>query len=236
MQILGIDTSGKVAAAAILETDTNCFLAQQMLYTKRTHSQVILPLAERLLFDTEKTWQDIDGIAVANGPGSYTGLRIGIAAVKALAFGLNIPCMGISTLEGLAWQCQSWKGVICPVMFARQMFVYTGIYQSDGNFVTQIESDSILEVAVLQEKLAQYRMPVLVTGDGADMLELSEQLIIASPAVRLQNGTGICLASAAQESWQKPENLMPEYLQLVKAEKDLKERRKQIGLVENLKK
>ena len=119
MRILGIDTSGKVAAAALYDSEAGCLLAQQSVYTKRTHSQVILPLAERLLADTGLQWQDVDGFAVAKGPGSYTGLRIGIAAVKAMAYALQIPCVGISTLEGLAWQNLSWQGVICSVMVMR---------------------------------------------------------------------------------------------------------------------
>ena len=82
MRILGIDTSGKVAAAALYDSEAGCLLAPQSVYTKRTHSQVILPLAERLLADTGLQWQDVDGFAVAKGPGSYTGLRIGIAAVS----------------------------------------------------------------------------------------------------------------------------------------------------------
>ena len=91
MRILGIDTSGKVAAAALYDSEAGCLLAQQSVYTKRPHSQVILPLAERLLADTGLQWQDVDGFAVAKGPGSYTGLRIGIAAVKAMAYALQIP-------------------------------------------------------------------------------------------------------------------------------------------------
>ena len=102
MQILGIDTSGK--AAALYDTEQHCIKAQQTLYTRRTHSQVILPLAERILSDLEMTWQQVEGFAVAVGPGSYTGLRIGVAAAKAMAFALGVPCAGISTLEGLAWQ------------------------------------------------------------------------------------------------------------------------------------
>ncbi|MFQ9093939.1 MAG: tRNA (adenosine(37)-N6)-threonylcarbamoyltransferase complex dimerization subunit type 1 TsaB [Ruminococcus sp.] len=128
MRILGIDTSGKVAAAALYDSESRCLLAQQTVYTKRTHSQVILPLAERLLADTGLNWQDVDGFAAAKGPGSYTGLRIGIAAVKAMSYALQIPCVGISTLEGLAWQNLSWQGVICAVMTARQSLVYAGLY------------------------------------------------------------------------------------------------------------
>lgn len=226
LRILGIDTSGKVAAAAMYDTETQCVLAQQVLYTKRTHSQVILPLAERMLTDTGLTWQDIDGLAAANGPGSYTGLRIGIAVVKAMAFALKIPCAGISTLEGLAWQSLSWQGYICPVMLARQSLVYAGLYRSDGIAVTSVQPDQMLDSAELSERLLALDAPVLLTGDAATMLEPKEPFSVASSAVRLQNGTGICLAASALKHWQRPEELMPEYLQLVKAEKDLQDRKK----------
>lgn len=226
LRILGIDTSGKVAAAALYDADAQCFLAQQTVYTKRTHSQVILPLAERMLADTGLTWQGIDGLAVADGPGSYTGLRIGIAAVKAMAFALQIPCVGISTLEGLAWQNLSWQGIICPVMLARQSLVYAGLYRSDGEKMILMQPDGMLELGELQQLLETLKEPVLLTGDGAELLKTAEWLSVGSPAQRLQNGTGICLAAAARSQWQKPEELMPEYLQLVKAEKDLQEKRK----------
>ncbi len=225
MRILGIDTSGKVAAAALYDSVLSCVLAQQVLYTKRTHSQVIMPLVERILSDTGMTWQDIDGIAVANGPGSYTGLRIGVAAVKAMTFALDIPCIGISTLEGLAWQSLTWQGYLCPVMAARQTLLYTGLYKSDGKTITCIWDDQICEISALLERLATLDQPVVLTGDAAGLVE-SDAFCTASPAVRLQNGIGLCLAAASRECWSRPESLMPEYLQLVKAEKDLRDRKK----------
>lgn len=225
MRILGIDTSGKVAAAALYDTEAQCFLAQQTVYTKRTHSQVILPLAERMLADTGLNWQEIDGLSVANGPGSYTGLRIGIAAVKAMTFALHIPCAGISTLEGLAWQNLSWQGVICPVMLARQSLVYAGLYRSDGETITPVQPDGMLEWNELYQNLRTLGEPVLLAGDAVALAEPTGWLAVASPGTRLQNGTGICLA-AVRKQWQKPEELMPEYLQLVKAEKDLLEKKK----------
>lgn len=228
MRILGIDTSGKVAAAALYDTQPSCLLAQQVMYTKRTHSQVILPLTQRLLKDTGLTWQDVDGLAAAVGPGSYTGLRIGIAAVKAMAFALDIPCAGISALAGLAWQSLSWQGLICPVMRARQTLVYAGLYRSDGAMLTAVLPDGILEQSALTEQLAAMGEPVLMTGDAADEFAAASWAQLASPMLRLQNGSGICLAAAALTQWQTPESLMPEYLQLVKAEKDLQDRQKQV--------
>ena len=225
LRILGIDTSGKVAAAALYESESRCLLAQQTVYTKRTHSQVILPLAERLLADTGLNWQDVDGFAAAKGPGSYTGLRIGIAAVKAMSYALQIPCVGISTLEGLAWQNLSWQGVICAVMTARQSLVYAGLYQSDGTQITAMQPDGMQPAAELAQQLASLEQPVLLAGDAVELFRAEQGLTIASPMTRLQNGTGICLA-AAQAQWQAPAELMPEYLQLVKAEKDLQEKQR----------
>ena len=101
MLILGIDTSGKTASAALFDTESEVFLAQSALYTQKTHSQVIMPMVRSVVEQAGKTLSDLGGIAVANGPGSYTGLRIGVAAVKALSFGLGTGCCGVSTLLGL---------------------------------------------------------------------------------------------------------------------------------------
>ncbi len=229
MRILGLDTSGKVAAAALYDSEQACFLAQQTVYTKRTHSQVILPLVERILSDVGVTWEDLDGFVVAKGPGSYTGLRIGIAAGKAMAFAQKKPCLGISTLEGLAWQALSWNGYLCPVMAARQTLVYAGIYQSDTRQVQTVSPDGMLELATLEEQLDGLDAPVLLLGDGAALVSEKPGRFVASPALLLQNGTGICLAAAARQQWQDPEALLPEYLQPVKAEKDLQEKRKKQG-------
>ena len=113
MRYLGMDTSGSVAAVALYDTEQDLFLSQQSLYNKKTHSQVILPLVERTLQDCGLTAADLDGIAVAVGPGSYTGLRIGVAAVKAMTFALQLPCFGISTLEALAYQAATANGLCC---------------------------------------------------------------------------------------------------------------------------
>ena len=225
MQILGIDTSGKVAAAALYDTEQHCIKAQQTLYTRRTHSQVILPLAERILSDLEMTWQQVEGFAVAVGPGSYTGLRIGVAAAKAMAFALGVPCAGISTLEGLAWQSMAHMGLIYPVMTARQTLVYAGIYRSSGAAVTCEQADGILEQQELAQQLNALGEPVLLVGDGAESVgNLLEQPRVL-PVQQLQNGVGICLAAAARGTWIPQEQLLPSYLQQVKAEKDLQERK-----------
>ncbi|MFR0950351.1 MAG: tRNA (adenosine(37)-N6)-threonylcarbamoyltransferase complex dimerization subunit type 1 TsaB [Ruminococcus callidus] len=182
MRILGIDTSGKVAAAALYDSEAGCLLAQQSVYTKRTHSQVILPLAERLLADTGLQWQDVDGFAVAKGPGSYTGLRIGIAAVKAMAYALQIPCVGISRWRDWRGRICRGRALICSVMTARQALVYAGLYRSDGTTVTALRPDGMQPVAELSEQLAALGEPVLLVGDAVEEIPAAAFLHAASPA------------------------------------------------------
>ena len=117
MLILGIDTSGKTAACALYED--GIMLGQSCVYTVKTQSQVILPLIKKLMSDCNRELSQLSLIAVSKGPGSYTGIRIGIAAVKAMAFSLDIPCCGVSTLEGLAYT-SGYEGTVCPIIKARK--------------------------------------------------------------------------------------------------------------------
>ena len=167
MRYLGMDTSGSVAAVALYDTEQDLFLSQQSLYTKKTHSQVILPLVERTLQDCGLTAADLDGIAVAVGPGSYTGLRIGVAAVKAMTFALQLPCFGISTLEALAYQAATANGLCSAVMKARQNLVYAGLYQNQNGILQNLVPDGLYEQTEWQQILEQQQVPVLVTGDAA---------------------------------------------------------------------
>ena len=204
MRYLGMDTSGSVAAVALYDTEQDLFLSQQSLYTKKTHSQVILPLVERTLQDCGLTAADLDGIAVAVGPGSYTGLRIGVAAVKAMTFALQLPCFGISTLEALAYQAAT---------------------QNQNGILQNLVPDGLYEQTEWQQILEQQQVPVLMTGDAAASFE-TEQVQLAPASVRLQNATGLCLAACHHEP-QTPEQLEANYLQLVKAEKDRQMQQKQ---------
>lgn len=223
MRILGIDTSGTVAAAAIYDSDLDVLLAQQLVYTKRTHSQVILPLVERLFYDTGLSIDDIDKIAVAVGPGSYTGLRIGIASVKAISFAKNIACCGVSTLKSLSFQ-SNFVGaqIVCAVMKARKGLVYAGIYHFDkDNVCTELIEDAIMPEEELFKKLLEYK-GVVLTGDGAADFLATYKLIdafLAPAEVRLQNGIGLCKCAVNCED-EAPGQLEARYLQLVKAEKD----------------
>lgn len=216
---LGIDTSGKTASVCIYSD--GIVKGQTTIYTELTHSQVILPLCKKLLADCELSLKDIDIFAVADGPGSYTGLRIGISAVKAMCFALEKLCVGISTLESLANNLRGYKGIICSIMKARQDLVYTAIFSSDGNSIKRECDDIIISRSELAEMLSAYR-DVIVTGDGSeDFCEefSAENIQLAPPHLRYQLASSLCLVAEEKEAY-APTLLEARYLQVTKAEKD----------------
>lgn len=215
MTLLGIDTSGKTASAAICTENT--VLAQNSVYTKLTHSQIILPICCDVLKSAGLTLNDIDGIAAAAGPGSYTGLRIGIAAVKAMCFSLCKPCIGISTLEALAYNVSLHCGVICSIMAARQDLVYGAVFRSDGRTVTRLAEDRILPVGELKMILDGYDGNIAVVGDGSELLS-GERFTEAPPHLRLQLASGLCAAAFGRKLY-APDKLEAAYLEVTKAEK-----------------
>ena len=220
MTLLGIDTSGKTASVALCTEDK--VLAQTTVYTSLTHSQVILPICKDVLKNAGMELSDVDGIAVAMGPGSYTGLRIGISAVKAICFAQDKPCIGVSTLEGLANNVSLHRGIICAVMAARLDLVYCAVFESDGCKVKRLTEDEILPLDELAAKLEQYDGSIAVAGDAADKL-VGERFVTAPPHLRLQLATGLCSAAFDKEPG-TPEKLDAAYLQITKAEKDLQEK------------
>ncbi len=220
MILLGFETSGKTTSVAVCREDE--LVAQTSVLTKLTHSQSILPIAKELLYHAGISLEEIDGIAVSDGPGSYTGLRIGISAAKALAFGLDKPCAGISTLEGLAYNLLGFDGVICPVMFARQDLLYCAIFSCSMGKIKRLCEDEIITVEDLKERLKGITSKVMLTGDYAKAFfenAAMENLSLAPPHLRLQNAAGICFAAFLKEL-SGPENLNARYLQPTKAEKD----------------
>lgn len=217
LTLLGIDTSGKTASAAVCTE--NSVLAQTTVYTKLTHSQVILPICKEVLKNAGMELSGIDGIAVAAGPGSYTGLRIGIAAVKAICFALGKPCVGISTLESLAYNVSIHKGIICAVMAARLDLVYCAVFLSDGKTVSRITEDEILSLDELKARLETMDGDIAVVGDAADKLS-GEGFISAPPHLKLQLASSLCAAGFGKALY-APDELEASYMQITKAEKDL---------------
>lgn len=216
MTLLGIDTSGKIASAAAATEER--VLAQTSVYTRLTHSQVIMPMCRDVLQSAGLELSDIDGIAVSAGPGSYTGLRIGIAAVKAMCFALDKPCVGISTLESLAYNVLLHRGIICAVMAARLDLVYCAVFRSDGKVLERLTPDRIMPLDDLKRELEAFEGDIVTVGDNAEILT-GERFRTAPAPLRLQLGTSLCLAAFGKELY-GPDRLEAAYLEITKAEKD----------------
>lgn len=224
LRILGIDTSGKIASVAI--TDENKLLCEKILYTNLTHSQIIMPMVQEMMNACDLNFDDIDAIAVANGPGSYTGLRIGIAAVKGICLGRpDIKCAGISTLAALSYNCSAFVGKIIPVMKARPNVVYVGEYLSNGEKLTCTAEDKVCNEAEFFTAL-DLSERIMLTGDYCTEIKEkyfsdNENIVCAGKNLRLQRASCLCSALENDDSYfTNPEKLEVAYLQATKAEKD----------------
>ncbi len=222
LKILAIDTSGKVASVAI--SDGSVLLAEKSVYTRLTHSQIILPIVKELMSDCELDFSDLDAVACAKGPGSYTGLRIGIAAVKGICMGApNLKCAGISTLEALAYSCAAHRGRIVSVMAARKGIVYSGAFESDGKRIAQAEPDRVCDI---NELLPLVKGDTLLVGDCCEEIKEAcfshEENVRCAPfASRLQKASSLCMALEENPEYLIDSfDLSAAYLQETKAEKD----------------
>lgn len=171
MKILAIDSSGLVASVAIICDDV--LQAEYTINYKKTHSQTLLPMLEEVRNLIELDMSTVDAIAVACGPGSFTGLRIGSATAKGLGLALNKPLIAVPTLEGLAYQLYGTDKLVCPIMDARRNQVYTGIYEFGGDInpegtypLITIEEQSALDINDIADKLNLLGREVCLLGDG----------------------------------------------------------------------
>lgn len=167
MKIFVLDTSSKAASAAVWEDGH--LLADCWQNTGRTHSVTSLPMAESLLAGCSRTLEEMDALAVTAGPGSFTGLRIGIAAIKGLAFPDNTPCIGVSTPEAIAYGLLGFEGTVIPMMDARCGQVYTALFQGKDGRLTRLSEDEALPLSELKEKLKSCPGPLWLCGDGAHL-------------------------------------------------------------------
>lgn len=240
MRILGLDTSGKTASVAILDTEQGILLGEHTVYTSRTHSQVILPMCKSLLEECRLSAKDIDCMAVAVGPGSYTGLRIGIAAVQGMAMANNTPCIGVSTLEAMASRIVGAVNILA-VMHAREDLFYSAWFSSalllhrEPKMKRGLpdELQSAAQIAEMIDKLSvSLRDHIIVVGDGAEELirqyeamghEGQNVLRLAPPTLRLQSAAGVCMQAAAyietHNALPTASDLTASYLQAVQIQK-----------------
>ncbi len=223
MKILGIDTSAKAVSAAFCDVESGRILAHATICNNLTHSQTMLPMMEGMLHSAALDWSDADCFAVSTGPGSFTGLRIGICAVKGLAYALNRPCIAVSTLLGLAYNLRGLDGLVCPVMDARCQQVYTALFRIRGDNVERLSLDEALPLSLLAEKLSALQERVTLVGDGAELAKAGmalDRIVLAPPQLRIQSGVSVCFAALGLPHVSASE-LAPSYLRLPQAEREL---------------
>ena len=226
MKILAFETSAKAASVALLEKGK--LLGENYQNTGLTHSQTLMVMAEDMLKACGLTAQDVDAVAVAAGPGSFTGIRIGVAAAKGFAWGAQLPCYGVSTLEAMARNLDVYQGYVVPAMDARRSQVYTAIFHADKGELTRLEEDMAISLAELGEKIKNFGQPVFLVGDGANLcyntlLEEVPGLVLPSEHRMHQRAAGVALAAQAMADRGDPGNaaeLTPNYLRLSQAERE----------------
>lgn len=227
MLILALESSAKAASVALMEDEK--LIAQYSQCCGLTHSRTLLPMVEDMLKNTEKKIADVDLIAVAHGPGSFTGIRIGVSTVKGLAWASDKKCVGVSTLEAMAWHGVSAGGLICPVMDARRSQVYNALFETDGDGrPVRLTEDRAVSLAELAGELKDYECAPLLVGDGAkltyDYLRGEGIACRMAPANLLyQSAWGVGMAALGKEAG-GADDLLPVYLRLSQAERERQER------------
>ena len=250
MRVLAIDSSGLTATVAVVE-DTQT-VAEYTINYKKTHSQTLLPMIDEVVKMTELDLNTIDAIAVAGGPGSFTGLRIGSATAKGLGFALNKPLIHVPTVDGLAYNVYGCEDIICPIMDARRNQVYTGIYtfskkagtKEGSNLVEPVFQVIKMQMAVsieeLAERLNRYRRPVVFLGDGVPVYEniLAEKLTVPysfAPAYMNRQRAAVVGTLAIQYyksgKFETAEEHRPDYLRVSQAERERAQREKEAEII-----
>ena len=230
MLILAFETSAKAASVAL--TENGKLLGESYQNTGLTHSQTLMVMAEDTLKQCGKTAQDVQAVAVAAGPGSFTGVRIGVAAAKGFAWGAEIPCFGVSTLEAMAESLGVYEGLVCACMDARRNQVYNAVFSAEGGVLTRVTEDRAIALSDLKEELKKAEKPVFLVGDGANLcyntLRADVPNLILPPEHRIhQRAVGVAiLAQRMHDAGIAPSGgeLEPNYLRLSQAEREKLER------------
>ncbi|MBE6772735.1 MAG: tRNA (adenosine(37)-N6)-threonylcarbamoyltransferase complex dimerization subunit type 1 TsaB [Ruminococcaceae bacterium] len=222
MRILAVDTSAVCAAVAV--TEDGKILSECQTNTGLTHSRTLMPMIDSTLRNAEISLDSIDFFACSAGPGSFTGVRIGVAAIKGLCDGLKKKCLPVSTLEALAYNLLGRSCTAVSVMDARCNQVYCGIFRVEGEKVSRLTDDEAIKIEDLGEKLKSYD-DVIFVGDGARLCHRALGYAIASPSELFQKGSSVAFCAAENYSEEKlleASQLMPVYLRLPQAERELK--------------
>lgn len=234
MLVLGIESSATAASVAVAEGEK--LLGQYYCNTAMTHSQTLLPMAEALVQSLGKTWADFGLLAVSAGPGSFTGVRIGVSCVKGIAFAHNIPCCGVSTLEAIAYNGLACEGnILCAVMDARCGQVYNALFQVEKGALRRLTEDRALAIEALGEEYKAHGPHIMLLGDGAALCHQAFSTWgarLAPEAQRFQQAASVAFIGQqrAQQGLTVPAaELLPAYLRLPQAERELKRKKEKEG-------
>ena len=226
MLTLAFESSAKAASVALVRDGD--LISQYSQCSGLTHSRTLLPMAEDMLKNAELSLNKVDIFAVAHGPGSFTGIRIGVSTVKGLAWASDKPCVGVSTLEAMAWHGLSAGGYICPVMDARRSQVYNALFKIEGGRPVRLCADRAVALPLLAGELEKLNAPVFLVGDGAKLTAsfLEEQglpYVLAPENLRWQSAWGVAMAAMDKKPGDAHQ-LLPVYLRLSQAARERQER------------
>lgn len=226
MKILAVDTSAICASVAV--TENGKILSESSINTGLTHSRTLMPMIDSVLKNAEIDLDDIDYLACSVGPGSFTGIRIGVAAIKGLSDATGKKCVAVSTLHALAYNLTGRNCTAVCAMDARCNQVYCAIFKIEGEKIERLTDDMALKIDELSEMLPQYENVIFV-GDGAKLCHSKLGYSVASENCVYQKGSSVCFAASELLESTAPidaKDLMPTYLRLPQAERELKARAK----------
>ncbi len=227
MKVLAVDTSSTVAAVAVI--DNTRLLGEYILNHKKTHSQKLIPMIKELMDNMELSFRDIDVYAASSGPGSFTGLRIGITSIKSIAYAVKKPVVSVPTLDALAYNIPINESLVCPIMDARNNQVYTAVYKREKDRQIKITEYLGLPVAELVEIIKGKNRNTVFVGDAVEIHRdfLKEQLMekceIAPANLLLQRASSVAqlaLLDASSGKIESPFDMVPFYLRKSQAERE----------------
>ncbi len=224
MLILAVDSTAKSASVAIMKDER--LLGEFFLHTGFTHSETLLPMIENLLLQCRLSVSDIDYCAISQGPGSFTGVRIGVSALKGIAMPHDIPSVGVSTLEAMAHQSTMLNGIICASMDARRNEVYNALFRAQSGKITRLCDDRAISVTELSKELLEYKETVFFVGDGAELCYNNcnvENSVLLDEHLRYQRAVGVAKVAVKKIGLGEilsATELMPTYLRLSQAERE----------------
>lgn len=225
MKILALESSAKAASCAVLADGVP--LASAWQSTGLTHSRTLLPMVQDMLRSSELSLAELDAVAIAAGPGSFTGLRIGLATVKGLSWAADKPCIGVSTLEGMAHPLRHLEGIIVCAMDARRSQIYNAVFLAEGGALTRLREDRAISLEEAAADIREMDGPITIVGDGAELCyeyftQAGLSCALAPAHLRRQSAVGVAMAAeaAGEEALVSAQELAPVYLRLSQAERE----------------